>query len=175
MQTSTLIMIVLVLTAVAYVLGRQRSVQLAQLLGGIKTLHSLPNYYGLMAAVWTGLPALIVLIVWTGMESTVINGAVVATLPESYTSESEARLSLTFSRIQNIQKGTIDGSQFPELVQAGQLMQRLTESSQFGKVALTLVIAFLGGAYAWLRTSPKLRARPQFEVVLKGFFCCVQP
>lgn len=170
MQTSTLIMIVLAMSVVAYVLGRQRSVQLAQPLGGIKTLHSLPNYYGLMAAVWTGLPALIILIVWSGIESTVITGTVLATLPESYTSGSDSQVSLTFSRIRNIQNGTIDGSLFPELVQAGELLQTLNASSQFGKVALALAIALLGGAYAWLRTSPKLRARPQFEVVLKGFF-----
>ncbi|WP_127556865.1 phosphate ABC transporter permease subunit PstC [Saccharospirillum alexandrii] len=170
MQTSTLILFVLALTVVAYVLGRQRSVQLAQPLGGIKRLHSLPNYYGLMAAVWTGIPALVIVAVWTGMETTVITGTVLSTLPDTYTSVSESQISLTFSRIRNIQLGTIDGSQYPDLVQAGELLQRLTESSQFGKVALTLVISVLGGAYAWLRTSPRLRARPQFEVVLKGFF-----
>lgn len=170
MQTSTLITILLVLTLVSYWLGRQRSVQLARPQGGIKTLHSLPNYYGLMAAVWTGIPALILLLVWTAIEGTLINSAVMASLSESYTGDTDSRLSLTLSRIQNIQSGTIDGSQFPELVQAGELLQRMNASSQSGKIALTLVIAVLGGAYAWLRTSPRLRARPQFEVVLKGFF-----
>jgi len=170
MQTSTLILIVLLLTAVAYALGRQRSVQLARPNGGIKTLHSLPNYYGLMAAFWTGIPGLLVLIVWSALENTVINAAILATLADNYANVSESELSLTFSRIRNIQLGTIDGTQFPELVLAGERLNALNASSQFGKVLLSLVIAVLGGAYAWLRTSPKLRARPQFEVVLKGFF-----
>lgn len=170
MQTSTLIMIVLAMSVVAYGLVRQRSVQLAQPLGGIKILHSLPNYYGLIAAVWTGLPALVLLVVWSGVETSIITSTVLANLPESYTAGSESQLSLTFSRIRNIQNGTIDGSMFPELVQAGEALQRLNASSQFGKVALTLVLSLLGFAYAWLRTSPTLRARPQFEVVLKGFF-----
>lgn len=170
MQTSTLIMIVLALTLVSYWLGRQRSVQLAQPQGGVKALHSLPNYYGLMAAVWTLIPAMIVLIVWSVMADPIIRGAVEATLPDQYLNASKAELSLTFSLIQNIQLGTIDGAQYPDLIQAGDMAQRLSASSQFGKAVLTVVMAILGGAYAWLRTSPKLRARPQFEVVLKGFF-----
>jgi phosphate transport system permease protein len=163
-------MIVLALTVGAYVLGRQRSVHLAQPLGGIKRLHSLPNYYGLMAAVWTGIPALVVLTIWSAFESSVITGTVLASLPASYADLSEARVGLVLSQIQNIGLGTIDGSELPDLAQAGELLASLNASSQFGKIALTIVIAILGGGYAWLRTSPALRARPQFELVLKGFF-----
>ncbi|MEX2320801.1 MAG: phosphate ABC transporter permease subunit PstC, partial [Saccharospirillum sp.] len=58
----------------------------------------------------------------------------------------------------------------PELVQAGELLGTLNASSQVGKVTLTLVLAVLGCLFSWFVTRPTMRARPQFEVVLKGFF-----
>ncbi|MEX2319940.1 MAG: phosphate ABC transporter permease family protein, partial [Saccharospirillum sp.] len=125
MQTSTLLLALVVLMVAAYALGRQRSVQLAQPLGGIKRLHSLPNYYGLMAAVWTGLPAFVVFVIWSSLESTVITAAVLGSLPDGQSTLSKGEISLLFSQIRNIGRGAIELQGSPELVQAGELLGTL--------------------------------------------------
>jgi len=168
MQTSTLMLVVLALVALAYVMGRKRSVQLAQPLGGIKNLHSLPNYYGLMAAVWTALPALVLLLLWVGLENMVIKNAVIASLPDRLVEQSEGQLSLTLSKIRNIANGVMSGEADPALAQAAEVLTRLQASSQAGKIGLTLALAALGVVVSWVLTKPKMRARPQFERVLKG-------
>ena len=70
MQLSNLILILLLLTAFSYVIGRQRAYKVSS--GAIKQLHSLPSYYGSLTALWCIVPALLVLGVWTAMENTLI-------------------------------------------------------------------------------------------------------
>ncbi len=170
MQTSTLMLILLALVVVAYLLGRQKAIQLAQPLGGIKHLHSLPNYYGLMAAVWTALPAFLLLLLWLGLENTVITNAIIASLPDQMADQSQGQLSLTLSKIRNISAGVISGESDPVLAQAADLLARLEARSQAGKVGLTIALSILGAVAGWMLARPRMRARPHFEVVLKGFF-----
>ena len=54
-----ILVVVLVLAAVGYVLGRRRAMAAAG--GDMRTLHSLPNYYGLAVALATAAPALMAL------------------------------------------------------------------------------------------------------------------
>ena len=170
MQTSTLMLILLALVVAAYLLGRQRAIQLAQPLGGIKHLHSLPNYYGLMAAVWTALPAFLLLLLWLGLENAVITNAIIASLPDQMADQSQGQLSLTLSKIRNISAGVISGESDPVLAQAADLLARLEARSQTGKVGLTIALSILGAVAGWMLARPRMRARPHFEVVLKGFF-----
>ena len=64
MTSSSLFFLLLVIVAASYFLGRKRSEVVAESVGGIRHLHSLPNYYGLMAAVWSGIPGLLVFSLW---------------------------------------------------------------------------------------------------------------
>jgi phosphate transport system permease protein len=73
MQTSTLILALLVLTGIAYQLGRARSLRVAGGPRGARKLHSLPAYYGLLTAIWCGLPALAVVTGWQALEDRVID------------------------------------------------------------------------------------------------------
>ena len=62
-QVITAVML-LILVLGAYVWGRNRSLQLANCQPHTKSLHSLPSYYGYFTALWTGLPSLILFLVW---------------------------------------------------------------------------------------------------------------
>ena len=72
MQTSTIVIAILVLGTIAYRLGRRRSLAVAGGPRGIKNLHSLPGYYGLLTAIWCALPALGVLGAWHFVDQRVI-------------------------------------------------------------------------------------------------------
>ena len=75
MSTSWLIIILLGLTAVAYQFGRSRALSLAKKGEGIKQLHSRPVYYGVLTALWCGLPALFIFLAWQVSEPVIISFA----------------------------------------------------------------------------------------------------
>ena len=52
----------LVLISGAFYVGRSRAISASK--GLIHSLHSLPNYYGYFVAIWTGLPAIILLLIY---------------------------------------------------------------------------------------------------------------
>ena len=56
------ILIVLVLAAAGFVMGRSRAVRGAG--GDIRRLHSLPPFYGRITALWAAVPALLLIAVW---------------------------------------------------------------------------------------------------------------
>ncbi|MEQ9510203.1 MAG: phosphate ABC transporter permease family protein, partial [Alloalcanivorax xenomutans] len=81
MQTGNLLLLLIVMVALAYYLGHQRSLALARPLGGIRHLHSLPFYYAMRAALWCALPALLILGAWLAFDDTIIRQTVMQGLP----------------------------------------------------------------------------------------------
>ena len=60
-----LLLVIFVLSAFAYVVGRSRAVTLRK---NATPLNSLPRYYGYLTAIWTALPGLALLILWSVVE-----------------------------------------------------------------------------------------------------------
>ncbi|PTY35687.1 phosphate ABC transporter permease subunit PstC [Saccharospirillum sp. MSK14-1] len=168
MQTSTLLLVIAVLAVLAYGLGRQRSIQLVGGPSQIKHLHSLPNYYGLMAAAWAILPGFILLAVWVFLEERIIIQGLMNSLPDSYGQLGSPQMNLTLAKIQNISSGSLSASADPQLTAAAELLQQLRDRSQLFKVILTIGTTLVGALIGWVMTRPALRARPQFEFVLKS-------
>ena len=72
MQSSLFaVLALLVLTAVGFLIGRRRAVAAAN--GRASWLHSLPNYYGYYLALWTGLPAFILLALYGLFGASLVN------------------------------------------------------------------------------------------------------
>ena len=169
MTTPTLFISLLVMMACLYYLGRQRSVALARPLGGIRNLHSLPFYYGVQAALWCGLPALLLLIFWLLFDELIITQIVVATLPDHMQMNSEAEYNLLINQIENVATGALpQDSVDPALVKAADELLRLKGITQMALTLVTLAVAMVGGAWAWWKMSPQLQARNQVELVFKS-------
>ncbi|MBS98827.1 MAG: phosphate ABC transporter permease subunit PstC [Oceanospirillaceae bacterium] len=174
MQPANLLLITLAFAAVAYGLGYFRSRALAMPLGGIRHLKSLPFYYGARAALWCGIPALIVLGLWAAFQGQVIQTMVVGTLPENLLPSNAGEASLLLSKISNIASGAL-AKDFadPAIVQAAELLVRLREQSLMYMTALVVSVAVLAAFIAWVRIRPTLNARVQVEAILKWiFFSC---
>ncbi|MEO8244881.1 MAG: phosphate ABC transporter permease subunit PstC [bacterium] len=62
MSTGLLCLIIIVLAGLGYVMGQRRA--LASASGDIRTLHSLPAFYGRITALMAAVPALLVVLVW---------------------------------------------------------------------------------------------------------------
>lgn len=171
MQPANLLLLTIVLALIAYALGYARSRALAAPLGGVRHLKSLPGYYGVRAAVWCGLPALIILGFWAAFEGKVIQLMVIGSLPPDIVPDSAGRASLLMSEISNVANGTLPpGFVDGPVAQAAELFKSLQAQSKMYMTGLVISVASLAGFLGWIRISPRLNARRQVEAVLRGFF-----
>ncbi|MCF8052714.1 MAG: phosphate ABC transporter permease subunit PstC [Desulfobacterales bacterium] len=169
MPSTTLFAVLLSLIAGAFYLGRRRAFAVGRPVGGIKNLHSRPNYYGLLTALWCGIPALVVFGCWQAFESTIITKLIVAELPEHLRSLPENRLGLVVNDIRNLVSGNIvSGEIEPAMREAAERYRSLQTASD---ASLAVIVLCLGsGCALWVRRkiSPALRARNQVEKVATG-------
>lgn len=174
MQTANLLPLVLVLAVVAYGLAYMRSRAVAEPLGGIRNLKALPFYYAARAALWSAIPALIVLAVWAGFEGKVIQGIVIASLPQDTWPESAGQASLILSQISNVAAGKLNPEFVPDhIAGAASLLEAMENQSENFKATLVILIAVLGGTFAWTRVAPHINARNNVETTLRRiFFVC---
>ncbi len=169
MQTSTVVLCLLILGALAYHAGKGRSLSLVGGLRGARQLHSLPGYYGALTALWCALPALFVLTLWTVLDGQVVTGLVIASMPASYQQMSPDELALVLNDIRNLVAGAIPMEFAASEVQAAAVrLQELQRLSSWSAAALSLSLALVLGGFALRRLSPSLRARNRVEWVVRA-------
>ena len=169
MQTSTLVLVLLILTALAYQAGRQRSLALVGGLRGARNLHSLPSYYGLLTALWCAIPALLVLAIWHSFDGRIVTNLVVASMPAQVQQLDANELSLVLNDVRDLVSGAIPAEMASAEVQAAARRYVELESlSRLAAAGLCLAIALGLGAFSWSRISPELRARNAVERVVRG-------
>jgi phosphate transport system permease protein len=166
MQTSTVFLILVGLSAASFAFGRWRSQIVSSGQGGAQALHSLPKHYGYMAALWAGLPALFVLVIWMGAEARVLNTLVVADLPSDVRTLPENELGLYYNQIVSYARGASDAAMLDEaqVVAAGHYTE-LLGTSRTMKALLVSLVAIIGCLLALWRVSPSLRARNHVETI----------
>ena len=98
----TLTLIVLAVAIAGYVLARGRAMTRAG--GDARRLHSLPNYYGMTAAMFAAIPALGVLVIWLLAQPMVIQNSILPLLPADIT-ESGGSVSLALSDVNRVAEG----------------------------------------------------------------------
>ena len=170
MQSTTLILLLGFMAIAAFYFGRGRSLSIV---GGPEhgmALHSLPGYYGYYVAIWVALPALALLLLWLMIEPRLIISMVVSGLPESYRNLPAGELNLLVNNIQNLASGDVISVDADEMLQAAaaQFNAYAVKSQQILAV-LALGVAGLGGAHAWRKIHPDLRARNRVERVIQWF------
>ncbi len=164
MDTMTVLLVLAGLSVLGYYLGRRRSHALVADIGGARVLHSLPRHYGYMAALWAGLPALAVLVLWVVFEQRVLYSMVVSGLPAEVRELPASELGLYFNQIVGYARGAVDASQLdPVQVVAAENYQAMIGTARFIKSVLVVLIAVIGGLLALQRISPVLRARNHVE------------
>ncbi|CAD7855269.1 MAG: Phosphate ABC transporter, permease protein PstC (TC 3.A.1.7.1) [Olavius algarvensis Gamma 1 endosymbiont] len=168
MQSPVLLLVLLGVMALAYRFGRKRAVSVAGGAGRIKTLHSLPGYYGFYAALWAGLPALLLLGFWVGFQDVIVTGLVEAALPAEVTAGlSPGRMDLLLNDIKNLATGNIVSSTVtPALRAAADHYAHLRGLADGALWLLALAVALGGLAIARQRIHPELRARNGVESTL---------
>lgn len=169
MNLSTLVVIILIGAGIAYLFSRSRSLMIAGRLGGIQHLHSLPFYYGAQAALWCGIPCLVLLSLWMAFDDTIIRQIVVQSLSSDQTQLPEQELTLLLNTVESIASGVTSLGGSPEVMAAAERVSGLRQTSQ---LLLTVVIfcgLILAGVWGWAKVKPEFRARNSVERVFTLF------
>jgi phosphate transport system permease protein len=164
MELTTIALALVALSIACFFLGRSRSLALVGGPRKLLKLHSLPAYYGYFSALWCLLPAMALVLGWLVVEPKVIVALVVNELPQRQQSLPAGELNLLLNNIHNLAIGDAISGQVDAGLQAAAVhYQAYLAASRRLLAALSLGLALLGGAIAWRRISPVLRARNRVE------------
>ena len=168
MQTTTIFLVLVAMCCVSFFMGHKRSIVVATRLGSVATLHSLPKHYGYMVAAWAAIPALLVLCLWLGFESSILYKLVLSDLPEQVRSMPADELGLYYNQIQGFARGAIDSAQLDQ-TQISAATVYIEQRSSMGqlKAAMIFLIAIVGAILALRRVTPVLRARNHVENIIE--------
>lgn len=177
MDTSTLLATLAILIVVAYFSGRGRSISMAGSTGrGYSNLNSLPFYYGMLTALWCGIPSLLLVGFWLVFDSSIIDQMLIAQLPQHISELSDSELGLIINSIKNIAEGNMVGANSEAyMVKAAETLKGLNQTSQLAMTALAICVGMLLSLVAWGRISPEQKARlhveSAFKVILLACSC----
>ena len=166
MELTILIGALVVLTALAFVYGRRRA--LIKVGGNRRALHSMPNYHGWFVAIWCGLPAVILLVLWLLLRTTILEGFIEDALGPELANTAAAMKSAMIDDVRALTAGEqIAREPTPLLLEAAERYGSLKSTADAAVLVIGLVVAGLGLGLAWRRVGPKLRARNNVEALIR--------
>ncbi|MSO69681.1 MAG: phosphate ABC transporter permease subunit PstC [Alphaproteobacteria bacterium] len=166
MELTILIGALVVLTALAFVYGRRRA--LIKVGGNRRALHSMPNYHGWFVAIWCGLPAVILLVLWLLLRTTILEGFIEDALGPELANTAAAMKSAMIDDVRALTAGEqIAREPTPLLLEAAERYASLKSTADAAVLVIGLVVAGFGLGLAWRRVGPKLRARNNVEALVR--------
>jgi phosphate transport system permease protein len=155
--------LLIVLLGLAYQLGWSKSRALATP-NGVR-VHSRSQYHGSLAAIWTLVPAVLVLAIWAFFSPGVTHWFTVSQIPTDVVAGlDQMGLNAQFKRIQDIASGFgVTGELLPFEQAAGENLARFQLLSFLIMLASAAGLGVLGLNLARRRISPRLRARNEVE------------
>lgn len=168
MTPSYLLILLLLLSTIAFYLGKKRAFAVVKQKGGPKVLHSRPGYYGMLTALWCGVPAVLIYSAWLAFEPTLISDIILSHLPADIRVLPDDRLTLVMNDIKNLVNGNIlSGEINPVIKSASEHYAHLQFISHACLTVIALIISIAGFLVVWKIIRPELRARNHVERLLK--------
>lgn len=168
MQPTTLLLLLIVMTFVAYQLGMRRSLSVVG--GKAHQLHSLPLYHGSFVALAAFIPAFLVFALWQLLQDTVVTNMVLAGLAPETKNLGQVQLNLFISNVRNLAEGGIvAGDVSPALQQAADQYIALSHKSQLWLTIITLLLSVSALFFAWRTLNKDTRTRNWVENAVMVF------
>ncbi len=194
--TSSILLVILFAAAVpAFIIGIAKASRLAH--ANPRCLHSSPGYYGGWLAVWTVLPALAMLVLWSLAAPAVINRMAMRGLPDTIRAMPAGELNLIAGTVRSVAHGLPQVSDAdlaglrtsaqtarsilakagiilaadpqPYIIDAAQHLAELHATSRWIATGLTALLILAGFVYGFSRIRLEFRARNAVErVVMVG-------
>ena len=160
-----LIGVLLALVAIAYQIGLSKSRNLSGKGSNSATLHSRPVYYGALVALWCGVPAFLILIIWNLVEPSVLQHIIFNNIPASVSATMDAAgRDVLIDRVQAIASGFgVTDQPAAYEVAAAQQLAKFQTIGTFAKLAVVISVALAGLVWAKRKVSEQYRARNQVE------------
>lgn len=165
MNSSALLFLIVGLSLIAFYSGRQRA-----FVSRTKnvTLKALPKHYGYMTAMWSGIPAIALILIWAMFKPAYLQNEIISSLPESITNQSQDTVELYINNINvAVQKNV--PSDDPIVQQAVDNYLQAETFSNYMLTALILVIGLSGIVFAYSKRFTDTHARLSVEKVIKAF------
>ncbi len=164
---SIAVVIVLGLCAAGFAFARYRVVAMATRTG--VRLHSLPRYYGTLVALWTGIPSMILVIVWAMLQSSAIDHLVLASMPTEIVAPLDSsNRSLLISEIHSVAAGRLFSQPSAAVLAAAERLNTWQAIARMLMVVVGVALAVAGLVLTQRRISPTFRARQAVEHVMDG-------
>ena len=103
MTLSVLLTSLLVAVVPAFIIGMLKARSLAR--DKPRDLHSRPGYYGGYVAIWSALPALVFLLIWSAISPLVVGNLVRGELPDRVMQQSGGQVSLIMGTVEAVARG----------------------------------------------------------------------
>ncbi len=167
MSSLTLLILIAGLGLIAWVSARARATAFAgpaaiKSAGDVRP-HSLPNYHGWYVALWAILPALLFFFVWQAVSPSLINDALMSSPAAASLPTDAMGRDAVLAEARGLATGQLAGAFNPLAEQLAPAYR--SASSYYSTIGaiLTLLLGFAGGAFAYTRLRPDLRARNKVE------------
>jgi len=164
MTSSALLFLIVGLSLIAFYTGRQR----AFLTGANIKLKALPKHYGYLTALWSAIPAFILIIVWAMFKPAYIHNEIVSALPESITSQSQDAVDLYINNI-NIVIQNNETSSDPIVQKAVERYYQADKNSNYLLTGLVFLLCLSGILFGFTKKFTNAHARVGVEGFIKVF------
>lgn len=152
---------------VAFLVGR---VSAERFVGRGAPLHSRPVYHGAFVAIWVGVPALVLALLWVAAQGPALDTLLERSLPESLTEgAAPARIELTIAEIHNVAAGRIFVEPRPEIVAAAARLNRWSGIAHVSMFVAALAAMLIALFATRAKLAPRFHARPRVEEALSVF------
>ena len=125
-------------------------------------LNALPSYYGYYLAVWCGLPALIILSLWSLFEPTIIKILILNNFSNVESKDLFYEQTLSFFN------GNFTGEITNDIKIAAERYTSLNTIAYNSKIALLASVLVFSTSYAFKKVKSNNKARDDVELILKG-------
>ena len=164
----------LLFSLATYMAGRRRAVAVTA--GKPAQLHSLPGYYGSYAALWAGVPAALLILLFAMFGGRLEEGLLRLDPPAAVQELTAPQQDVFFDDARAIAHGgtpseTIyEGALKTALEDKAAKSQQIAGLIQYGSIGLGAILALAGVFIAYPRISPQFRARNKVEGWVAGLF-----
>lgn len=158
-----LIILVLVLSSLAYWQGRRRAFAMVSQPAAVK-MHSRPGYYGMLTGLWCALPALLIVAIWQMAADPLLTQMAMRGVAAAKGSLSPDQLNLLVNDMRNLVAGGMVAREVDPLLQAAADQYiGLQRISNIALAVVALTTALVAAYLVLAKIRPALRARNHVE------------
>ena len=171
MNFTALFFMIILMTLFSYWYGMKRAIRVSGGVSQIKNMASLPQQFGTLTALICGLPALLILVLWSLFESEFIRYLLIQTLPLEIQQLSDIDVGLYLNDIYLLASHPLSADALPNVkTQAALQLQTLETQASYLKTGLIISCSVLAVTLLIRRFQSRFAARTMAEAIIKFVF-----